>query len=129
MTVTLGYATVGQPCGDLEDQLAELAAAGVDPRRIFTDRAAGSADKMRAGLVALLSYARSGDVVVVVALERLGRSVAEVAQTVADLTTRGITLRCLRTGLDTASATGRVVAGVLTDLAALDAVRDSEISP
>src|SRR4051812_31511768 len=107
MPVTLGYATA---VGDLDEQLAELAAAGVDPRRIFTDKTAGSADKMRAGLLALLSYARSGDVVVVVALELMGRSVAEVTTTVADLTTRGITLRCLKNGLDTATSTGRVVA-------------------
>ncbi|MGE0218621.1 recombinase family protein [Mycolicibacterium sp.] len=122
MTVTLGYAAAAATGQGLDEQLAELAAAGVDPRRIFTDRAAGSADKMRAGLVALLSYARSGDVVVVVALERLGRSVSEVAQAVADLTTRGITLRCLRNGLDTATSTGRVVADVLTELAGLDGV-------
>ena len=120
MPVTLGYATAAGGRGDLDEQLGELAAAGVDPRRIFTDKTAGSADKMRAGLLALLSYARSGDVVVVTALELMGRSVAEVTQTVADLTTRGITLRCLKNGLDTATSTGRVVAEVLTDLAAID---------
>lgn len=129
MTVTLGYATAVKGCADLDGQLAELAAAGVDPRRIFTDRTAGSADKMRAGLLALLSYARSGDVVVVVALDRLGRSVAEVTKTVADLTRRGITLRCLRNGLDTATSTGRAVADVLTDLAGLDAVSTTEVRP
>ena len=121
MPVTLGYAAALGGRSDLDEQLAELATAGVDPRRIFTDKPVGSADKMRAGLVALLSYARSGDVVVVDALELMGRSVAEVTHTVADLTTRGITLRCLKNGLDTATATGRVVAEVLTDLAALDA--------
>jgi DNA invertase Pin-like site-specific DNA recombinase len=123
MTVTLGYATAVGGRGDLDEQLAELTAAGVDPKRIFTDKTLGSADKMRAGLLALLSYARAGDVVVVVALEQMGRSVSEVAQTVADLTTRGITLRCLRNGLDTATSTGRVVAEVLTDLAGLDVGR------
>lgn len=126
MTVTLGYATATATDHDLDDQLAELAGAGVDRRRIFTDRSAGSADKLRTGLLALLSYARSGDVVTVVALERLGRSAAEVTQTVADLTTRGITLRCLRNGLDTATANGRVVARILADLAALDADRHRE---
>ncbi|WP_460358261.1 recombinase family protein [Mycobacterium sp. ZZG] len=124
MTVTLGYATAAN--GDLDEQLAELAAVGVDPRRIFTDKTAGSVEKMRAGLVALLSYARSGDVVVVVTIERLGRSAAEVAQTVTDLTRRGITLRCLRNGLDTATSTGRVVAGILSDLAALDVPGSAE---
>ena len=124
MTVTLGYATAVGGRGDLDEQLAELTAAGVDPKRIFTDKTAGSADKMRAGLLALLSYARAGDVVVVVALEQMGRSVSEVTQTVADLTTRGITLRCLRNGLDTATSTGRVVAKVLTELASLEVGRN-----
>ena len=110
----------GRPSPDLAEQLAELAASGVDSRRIFTDRAAGSADKVRPGLLALQSYARPGDVVVVVSLDRLGRSAAEVAQIVADLTSRAITVRCLANGLDTASATGRAVAEVLTELAVLD---------
>ena len=113
-------------CADLDEQLAELTAVGVDPRRIFTDKAAGSSDKIRAGLLALLSYARAGDVVIVVALERLGRSAAEVARTVSDLNARGITLRCLRNGLDTASASGRVVAAVLSELAKLDADDSTE---
>ncbi len=123
MTVTLGYATAAGTDRELDEQLAELAAAGVDSRRIFTDKLSGTADKMRAGLLALLSYARSGDVVVVVALDKLGRSAAEITQTVADLTTRGITLRCLQNGLDTANATGRVVAAILSELAAFDALR------
>ncbi len=113
-------------CADLDEQLAELTAVGVDPRRIFTDKAAGSSDKIRAGLLALLSYARAGDVVIVVALERLGRSAAEVARTVSDLNARGITLRCLRNGLDTASASGRVVVAVLSELAMLDADDSTE---
>ncbi|MEH3143475.1 MAG: recombinase family protein [Mycobacterium kyogaense] len=127
MAATLGYATAGGPAADLADQLADLAASGVDSRRIFTDRAAGSADKMRPGLIALLSYARPGDAVVVVSLDRLGRSSAEVAHIVADLTGRAITVRCLASGLDTASATGRAVAEVLTELAALDTTLDSEL--
>lgn len=118
--MTLGYAMTGQPSTDLAEQLAELAASGVDSRRIFTDRAAGSADKMRPGLLALLSYARPGDAVVVASLDRLGRSAAEVAHIVADLTCRSITLRCLANGLDTANTTGRAIAEVLTELAILD---------
>lgn len=125
MTVTLGYATAAGTDHELDEQLAELAGAGVDRRRIFTDRT-GSANRLRAGLLALLSYARSGDVVTVVALEKLGRTAAEVTQTVTDLTTRGITLRCLHNGLDTATASGRVVAAILADLAALDAARHTE---
>jgi DNA invertase Pin-like site-specific DNA recombinase len=116
----LGYATASNGEQTLERQLAALADAGVDQRRIFTDRFCGSADKVRAGLHALLSYARTGDVVVVVALDRLGRSVAEVTRTVAQFSERGITLRAMKEGLDTGTSTGRVVASILTSLAEID---------
>lgn len=116
----LGYATAGIPGPDLDRQLASLAAAGVDSRRVFTDTLARPTDKLRPGLVAMLSYARAGDVVVVDALDRLGRSVVEVTRTIADLYGRGITLQVLKEGLNTASATGRAVAAVITTLAELD---------
>ncbi|AMO62881.1 site-specific recombinase, DNA invertase Pin [Mycolicibacterium phlei] len=121
MTCTLGYATATAVEQDLDGQLAALGAAGVDPRRVFTDRLAESADRARAGLHAMLSYARSGDTVIVVALDRLGRTGTEVTRTVTELTDRGIRLRTLREGLDTATATGRMVADILAKLARLDA--------
>ena len=93
MTCTLGYATASILGQNLEDQLAALNAAGVDPRRVFTDKLSDTAERARAGLHAMLSYARSGDTVIVLALDRLGRSAAEVARTIADLTERGIRLR------------------------------------
>jgi DNA invertase Pin-like site-specific DNA recombinase len=120
MTCMLGYATASAVGQNLEGQLAALNAEGVDPRRVFTDRLSESADRARAGLYAMLSYARSGDTVIVVALDRLGRSTTEVTRTIADLTDRGLRLRALREGLDTGTSTGRVVAGILRSLAELD---------
>lgn len=120
MTCILGYAAASAVGQNLEGQLAALSAEGVDPRRVFTDRLSETADRARAGLYAMLSYARSGDTVIVVALDRLGRSTAEVTRTIADLTDRGLRLRALREGLDTGTATGRVVAGILRGLAELD---------
>lgn len=120
MTCTLGYATASTVEQDLDGQLAALTEAGVDPRRVFTDRLI-SADRMRAGLHAMLSYARSGDTIVVVALDRLGRTGAEVTRTIAELCDRGLRLRTLREGLDTGTSTGRAVASVIKTLAQLDA--------
>lgn len=120
MTCMLGYAASSAIGQNLEGQLAALNAEGVDPRRVFTDRLSESANRARAGLHAMLSYARSGDTVIVVALDRLGRSTTEVTRTIADLTDRGLRLRALREGLDTGTTTGRVVAGVLRTLAELD---------
>ena len=73
-------------------------AAGVDPRRVFTDKLSDSAERVLAGLHAMLSYARSGDTVIVFAVDRLGRSAAEVTRTIADLTDRGIRLQTLKEG-------------------------------
>jgi DNA invertase Pin-like site-specific DNA recombinase len=126
MTCMLGYAAASGVGQNLEGQLATLNAEGVDPRRVFTDRLSESADRARAGLHAMLSYARSGDTVVVVALDRLGRSTTEVTRTIADLTDRGLRLRALREGLDTGTTTGRVVAGVLRTLAQLDLQPDRQ---
>jgi DNA invertase Pin-like site-specific DNA recombinase len=120
VTCTLGYATASTVGQNLEGQLAALNAAGVDPRRVFTDKFSDSAERVRAGLHAMLSYARSGDTVIVVAIDRLGRSAAEVSRTIADLTDRGIRLQSLEEGLDTGTSTGRVVAHILTSLAQLD---------
>ena len=53
------------------------------------------------------------------AIDRLGRSVAEVTRTIAELGERGITLRALREGVDTATPTGRAVAAIMATLAEL----------
>lgn len=88
VTCMLGYATASAVGQNLEGQLTALTDAGVDPRRVFTDTVSDSADRIRAGLHAMLSYARTGDTVIVVALDRLGRTTAEVTRTIAHLTER-----------------------------------------
>jgi DNA invertase Pin-like site-specific DNA recombinase len=120
MTAILGYARVSTIGQDLDAQLAALGAAGVDPERVFADRLSGSANTARPGLAAMLDYARPGDTVVVAAIDRLGRSVAEVTRTIADLSERRILLRALREGVDTATATGRAVAAMMATLAELE---------
>jgi DNA invertase Pin-like site-specific DNA recombinase len=98
MTAILGYARVSTTGQDLDAQLAALTAAGVDTDRVFTDKLSGSAKTGRPGLAAMLDYARAGDTVVVTAIDRLGRSVAEVTRTITDLGERRImTLRTRRT--------------------------------
>jgi DNA invertase Pin-like site-specific DNA recombinase len=93
MMAILGYARVSTIGQDLDAQLAALAAGGVDPQRLFTDKLSGSAGTGRPGLAAMLDYARAGDTVIVTAIDRLGRSVAEVTRTIAELNERRILLR------------------------------------
>ncbi|MDO2397140.1 recombinase family protein [Mycobacterium avium subsp. hominissuis] len=120
MTAILGYARISTTGQDLTAQRTALAGAGVDPERVFTDELSGAVGTARPGLAALLDYARSGDTVVVAAIDRLGRSAAEVTRTIADLDKRGIVLRALREGIDTATPTGRAVAAIMATLAELE---------
>ena len=120
MTAIIGHARVSTTGQDLDAQLLVLAAAGVDEGRIFTGKLSGSARTQRPGLDAMLDYARAGDTVVVAAVDRLGRSVAEVTRTIADLGARQIMLRTLREGVDTATPAGRAVAAIMATLAELE---------
>ena len=88
------------------------------PTARFRPRLIGTA--VPPGLAALLDYARKGDAIVVVGIDRLGRNAAEVVMTIRELGERGIVLRSLREGIDTSNATGRMAAGVLASLAELE---------
>jgi DNA invertase Pin-like site-specific DNA recombinase len=111
---TLGYARVSTDHQSLDQQHDALTAAGCD--RIFTDTMSGTRDD-RPGLAALLDYAREGDTVVVVALDRLGRSLAGIVRTIKTLTERAIMLQSLREGIDYSTPVGRMVAGIFASLA------------
>jgi DNA invertase Pin-like site-specific DNA recombinase len=105
----------------LDQQVDALTAAGVDTRRIYSDKLSGTSTReQRLGLASLLEYAREGDAIVVVGIDRLDRNAAEVMATIRDLRDRDIVLRSLREGIDTSNATGRMVAGVLASLAELE---------
>ena len=117
----LGYARVSPGHQSLDQQVDALSAVGVDPARLYSDKLSGASTReQRPGLAALLDYAREGDAIVVVGIDRLGRNAAEVMTTIRELGERGIVLRSLREGIDTSNATGRMVAGVLASLAELE---------
>jgi DNA invertase Pin-like site-specific DNA recombinase len=117
----LGYARVSAGHHSLDQQVDALTAAGVQTARVYGDKLSGtSTRKQRPGLAALMDYAREGDAIVVVGIDRLGRNAAEVMTTIRELGERGIVLRSLREGIDTSNAAGRMVAGVLASLAELE---------
>lgn len=113
----LGYARVSTGHQSLDQQVA----AGVAEARVYNDKLSGTSTReQRPGLAALLDYAREGDAIVVVGIDRLGRNAAEVMSTIREVGERGIVLRSLREGIDTANAAGRMIAGVLASLAELE---------
>src|ERR1700722_12602908 len=117
----LGYGRVSPGHPSLDQQIDALTAAGVDACRVYSDKLSGTSTReQRPGLAALLDYAREGDAIVVVGIDRLGRNAAEVMTTIRELGERRIVLRSLREGIDTSTPTGRMVAGVLASLAELE---------
>src|ERR1700728_4016838 len=111
----VGYArtsTVEQEAG-LQAQQRDLEAAGVD--RTYVEQVSSVAS--RAQLELALDYLRDGDVLVVTRLDRLARSIRDLCSIVDRLAAKGVSLRILGMGLDTATANGRLMLNVLGSVA------------
>ena len=113
----IGYARVSTPEQDLTPQLEALCNAGCE--RTFSDKASG-AKANRAGLAEALSHARAGDVLVVWKLDRLGRTMKGLVDLAADLTDRGLGLRSITDGIDTAGTAGKLVFHILAAMAEME---------
>src|SRR6516164_2712314 len=103
----------------LDLQKDALLAAGVGPQHLYDDHASGMRDD-RPGLTHCLKALREGDTLVVWKLDRLGRDLRHLVNTVHDLTARGIGFKVLGghgASIDTTSANGRMVFGIFAALA------------
>ncbi|BBY28883.1 recombinase family protein [Mycolicibacterium sediminis] len=110
----IGYTRVSTVAQTLDQQNEALAAAGAT--KVFSDVMSGARDD-RPGLTDLMGYVREGDTVVVWKLDRLGRNMLHILQTVKALTERGVTLVSVTDGIDSATPAGRMMIGVLGSLA------------
>ena len=102
----IGYARVSTTDQDLTLQLDALSKAGC--ARVFEDKASG-AKADRPGLKAALSFVRNGDILTVWKLDRLGRSLPHLIETVNGLEARGISFRSLTEAIDTTTPGGRLI--------------------
>jgi DNA invertase Pin-like site-specific DNA recombinase len=88
---------------------------GAGCERVYDDMCSGSVAE-RPGLTRALEVLRDGDALVVWKLDRIGRSLAHVVDLVGALKKRGVGLKVLTGGIDTTSATGRLVFGIFATL-------------
>ena len=112
----IGYARVSTPEQSLDLQRDALLAAGCDPQHLYTDVASG-AKAERPGLEAALHYLRAGDTLVVWKLDRLGRSLTHLIETVHALEARGIGFKSLQESIDTTTPGGKLIFHVFAALA------------
>ncbi|TFH72493.1 recombinase family protein [Gammaproteobacteria bacterium LSUCC0112] len=95
----IGYARVSTVGQDLTVQMERLTAAGCS--KIFASKHSGKSDANKEQLSELLGYVREGDTVVITKLDRLGRSLSQVLNTIELLKQKGVCLRALDQNLDT----------------------------
>ncbi|OKP00819.1 recombinase family protein [Xenorhabdus eapokensis] len=102
----IGYARVSTAEQDTALQTDALYKAGCD--RVFQDTVSG-AKTDRPGLNATLAYLRDGDVLAVWRLDRLGRSLPHLIETIGTLEARGVGFRSLTENIDTTTSGGRLI--------------------
>jgi DNA invertase Pin-like site-specific DNA recombinase len=117
----IGYVRVSKADGSqtTDMQRDALLAAGVDSAQIYEDHASGKRED-RPGLANCLKALRPGDTLIIWKLDRLGRDLRHLVNTVYDLTGRNIGLKVLTghgAAIDTTTAAGKLVFGIFAALA------------
>ena len=120
----IGYARVSTADQDTAIQEAKLRVAGCTVIR--TEKASGRSREGRSELDAIVAFIRPGDALVVVKLDRLGRSTRDVLNLVHELDQRGASLRVLEPVVDTGGPMGRMVLTVLGMVAELGFIKDRQ---
>lgn len=126
----VGYMRVSKADGSQSTDLQRdaLLLAGVESGSLYEDQASGKKDD-RPHLAACLKVLRKGDTLLVWKLDRLGRDLRHLVNTVHDLTDRGIGLKVLTgegAAIDTTTASGKLVFGIFAALAEFERALISE---
>jgi len=114
----IGYARVSTTDQDLKVQREALRRAGVGV--VFEERASGTKRDGRTELQKVLSILGKGDALVVTRLDRLGRSLRDLANIAHEIEQAGAHLKVLEQSVDTSSAAGRAFFGMLATFAAFE---------
>jgi DNA invertase Pin-like site-specific DNA recombinase len=113
-----GYARVSTPSQSTDLQVSRLRAVGCDVVR--EEAVSGRSRVGRSELQTILDFLRPSDTLVVVKLDRLGRSTRDVLNLVHELESKGAALRVLEPEIDTSRPEGRIILTTLSMVAEME---------
>lgn len=119
MAHIVGYARVSSVGQSLDVQLEKRKEAGCT--KVFAEKRSGRQYENRKELQACLGYVREGDVLVISRLDRMARSVLDLARIAEMLDRKGVALRVLDQSIDTTTPEGRLMFSLLGAFAQFEA--------
>ena len=120
----IGYARTSREDQCLDLQINALKIAEIDDKNIFQEQVSALSEK-RPQFDLALKRCRKGDTLVVWKLDRLGRSVKQLIDTVNDLKARGVDFKSLTEGFDTSTPMGTMIFHIMAAMAQME--RDTTI--
>lgn len=122
----IGYARVSGKGQSTDIQQADLKALGCD--RIYFEQQSGSTTNGRKQLKEMLDYAREGDTVVIMKLDRLARNTVDALTIIEDLTNKNIHIKIMDIGegQDLTNGVGKLLLTVMAAVAEMERERINE---
>ncbi len=121
MSAIVAYVRVSTDDQTCENQRRTISARYTVGKWFSDDGVSGAvAATQRPAMSALLAYVREGDVVIVAAIDRLGRNTIDVLSTVEALKAKGVSVVSMREGFDLATPAGKLMLTMLAAVAELE---------
>ncbi|KVJ59166.1 recombinase family protein [Enterobacter hormaechei] len=122
MSSVIGYVRVSTSDQTVTNQQQQITEAGYQVAKWFTDSAVSGSTKAteREGFGDLLNYVREGDTLIVIGIDRLGRTTIDVLSTVETLQAKGVKVISLREGFDLSTPVGKAMLCMMAGLASLE---------
>ncbi len=112
-----GYARVSKNDQNLDIQIQKLTQAGCE--KIFQEKISGAKNN-RPQLVALLEQLRKGDIVCVVRLDRLGRSMIKLVELINEFKSKEVEFISLENSIDTTTPMGMLLFNICAAFAEME---------